>query len=84
VSTSGVVLRMAPEFSDASRALVLVITLPFADGCLVGRGHITRNVAARPESGTADFAVAIGEFQIVHRPGVTAATDGLLQQEARV
>jgi len=82
VSTNGVVLRMAPEFTGVPTALVLVIRLPFEDGCLVGTGRIARSVAARPEIGTTDVAVAVSEFQIVHRPSVAAATDGLSQHEA--
>jgi len=59
-------------------ALILVITLPFGDGCLVGKGHVVRTAAGAAENGTADLVVAIEESQIVHRDAVTATAESLL------
>jgi len=78
VSTSGAVLRITHAAAALTPALILVITLPFGDGCLVGKGHVVRTAAGPAEIGAANLVVTIEESQIVHRRAVTAATDSLL------
>ena len=60
-------------------AIVVVIALPSARGCLTGCGRIVRTPAPYARPHRLRFAIAVPHYRLEHRSGVLARVDALLQ-----
>ena len=79
VTESGAVIEGARPPDDA-RAILVVISLPGASGCLTGRGQIVQD--QRTPGHAADrarFAIAVPHYRIDRRSRVALRFDTLLQ-----
>jgi len=63
-------LIRADESSVPAKRLIVAIALPSADGCLVGRGRVVRQLEAPAEGTSASFAVAVSHYRLERRDTV--------------
>jgi hypothetical protein len=78
LSAGGAVIVGDAPASGAD-GIVVMIPLPAASGCLIGRGRIVRTAStpARPER--CSFAIAVPHYRLEHQPAALTRLDTLLQ-----
>jgi hypothetical protein len=78
LSASGAVIEgeLPPSRTGA---IVVVISLPSAAGCLTGRGRIVRAPAPHARRDRPGFAIAVPHYRLEHRSAALARLDALLQ-----
>jgi hypothetical protein len=75
ISTTGALIH-PQESSIPSEPVIIAISLPVADGCLVGRGRVVRRFESTDPASPPAFAVSVDSYRIEHRDIVFAgATD---------
>jgi hypothetical protein len=62
-----------------TEAILVVISLPSAGGCLTGLGRIVRTAAPHTRRDRPAFAIAVPHYRLEHRFAALARLDALLQ-----
>jgi hypothetical protein len=63
VSSTGAVIR-ADESRVPTKEVIVAIALPSAEGCLVGRGRVVRNVEGPADGTPTSFAVTVSHYRL--------------------
>ena len=72
-----VIIGDAP--ASATGGIVVMIPLPDAGGCLIGRGRIVRTAPIPARRDRCSFAIAVPHYRLEHQPAALPRLDVLLQ-----
>ena len=65
--------------ASGADGIVVMIALPEAAGCLIGRGRIVRTASAPARPDRCSFAIAVPHYRLEHQPAALTRLDALLQ-----